>query len=117
MPADPESSATSASGCAMETVNLSKRVACDGPYLSFAYTCMMIAGIETLIDVIAILSRAPMSPSVLRCSELVLRYIGIDVIAATPSTLADPRVLSHKVRNAGGPAEMKSADEDRSASF
>src|SRR5512142_648399 len=41
----------------------------------------------------------------------------MDVIAATPSTLAEPRVLSHKVRNAGGPAEMKSADEDSSASF
>ena len=41
----------------------------------------------------------------------------MDVIAATPSTLAEPRVLSHKVRNAGGPAEMKSADEDKSASF
>src|SRR5512143_1772581 len=46
--------------------------------------------------------------------------MGIEDIAATHSTwieLAEPRVLSHSVRNAGGPAEMKSADEDKSASF
>jgi len=40
----------------IEMVNLSKRVAWDGPYFCRAYICMMIAGIDTLIDVTAILS-------------------------------------------------------------
>ena len=56
MPAEPESNAITASGCAIETVNLSKRVAWAGPYFSCAYICMMIAGIDTLMDVTAILS-------------------------------------------------------------
>src|SRR5579864_7531147 len=117
MPADPESNATTASGCAIETVNLSNRVAWAAPYFSCAYICMMIAGIDTLMAVTAILSRSVISSNLLRCPALVLRYIGSEVIAATPSTLAAPRVLSHNVINAGGPAEMKSADDDNSASF
>ncbi len=50
-------------------------------------------------------------------SDRVLRYIGSDVIAATPFTLAEVMVRSHKVRNAGGPAAMKSAEPESRASF
>src|SRR5262249_42645156 len=42
---------------------------------------------------------------------------GSEVIAATPVTLADVSVLSHSVRNAGGPAAMKSTEPARRASF
>src|SRR5262249_35679177 len=58
-----------------------------------------------------------MSSSFLKRSDLVLRYIGSDDIAATPRTLAESRVLSHRIRKAGGPAAMKSTDPDKSASF
>ena len=47
----------------------------------------------------------------------VFRYIGSDDIAATPRTSTDPRVRSHSVMKAGGPAAMKSTEPDSSASF
>src|SRR4030081_2032335 len=78
---------------------------------------MTIDGIETLTEVTAILSPGLRSSSARRCSARVLRYIGIELMAATPLTSILPRVRSHSVRKAGGPAEMKSADPESRASF
>jgi hypothetical protein len=77
----------------------------------------MIEGIETLTAVTAILSFGVRSSMERRCSARALRYIGIELIAATPLTARLPLVRSHRVRKAGGPAEMKCADPDSSASF
>src|SRR5580658_3603320 len=112
---DPESSAITASGCVMVTVNLSKRV--GWPYFCFAYICIMIDGMETLIAVTAILSLSVTSSSFFRWSARVLRYIGMEDIAATPLTLAEAAVRSQSVIKAGGPAVIKSAEPDNSASF
>jgi len=49
-----------------------------------AAICMMIAGIDTFTAVTAILSPGVKSFSDFRCGALVLRYIGIEVIAARP---------------------------------
>src|SRR5262245_48094763 len=117
LPQDPERKATTASGCVIVTVNLSKRDTSDAPYLSRAYICMTIDGIETLTAVTAILSRWVMSSNFLRCSPRVFRYIGKDDIAATPFTFAESCVRSHSTMNAGGPAAMKSTAPERSASF
>ena len=70
---------------------------------------MMIAGIETFTAVTAILSFGVRSFSDLRCGALVLRYIGIEVIAATPFTFMLARVRSQSVMKAGGPAGAKCA--------
>src|SRR5215218_8703563 len=70
---------------------------------------MMIAGIDTFTAVTAILSFGVRSFSDLRCGALVLRYIGIEVIAATPRTFMLAAVLSHNVMKAGGPAGAKCA--------
>ena len=79
------------------------------PLSLIACICMMIAGIETFTAVTAILSFGCRSFSDLRCGALVLRYIGIDVIAATPFTRMLARVRSQIVMNAGGPAGAKCA--------
>src|SRR2546423_14961311 len=78
---------------------------------------MMIAGIETFTAVTAILSFGVRSFSDLRCGAFVLRYIGIDVIAATPRTFMLLAVLSHSVMKAGGPAGAKCALPDSSMSL
>src|SRR5215218_1750923 len=70
---------------------------------------MMIAGIDTFTAVTAILSFGVRSFSDLRCDALVLRYIGIEVIAATPRTFMLVTVLSHSVMKAGGPAGARCA--------
>ncbi len=101
----------------MVTVYLSKRVTWDAPYFCLAYICMMSAGIETLIAVTAMRSRSVMSSSFFSRSDRAFKYIGKDVIAATPVTLMEPSVLSQSVRNAGGPAAMKSTEPESSASF
>ena len=46
-------------------------------------------------------------------SVRVFRYIGNDVIAATPMTFAESCVRSQSVMKAGGPAAMKSTEPDR----
>ena len=78
---------------------------------------MMMAGIETFTAVMAILSVGLRSRIELRWGARVLRYIGIEVIAATPLTSALPRVRSHSVRKAGGPAATMSAEPDSSRSL
>src|ERR1043166_3600443 len=78
---------------------------------------MMIAGIETFTAVTAILSLALRSRSDLRCGALVLRYIGIDVIAATPFTFMLLEVLSQIVMKAGGPAGARCALPESSMSL
>lgn len=45
----------------------------------------------------------------------VLRSIGMELMAARPRTA--PRLRSHRVRKAGGPAEMNWAEPGRRASF
>ena len=69
----------------------------------------MIAGIETFTAVTAILSFGVRSFSDLRCGALVFRYIGIEVIAATPFTFMLLAVRSQIVMKAGGPAGAKCA--------
>src|SRR3954452_15163194 len=100
----PESSATTPSGCCSETVYGSYLAYCSLPDSLIACICMMIAGIDTFTAVTAILSLGCKSFSDLRCGALVLRYIGIDVMAATPLTFMLLVVLSHSVMKAGGPA-------------
>src|SRR5215468_8559148 len=78
---------------------------------------MMIAGIDTFTAVTAILSFSPRSFSDFSVGERVLRYIGIAVIAAMPFTLMLALVLSHSVRNAGGPAAEMCAAPDSSMSL
>src|SRR6185312_5166733 len=112
---DPASKAITASGWVIVTVNRSKRV--GWLYFCLAYIFMTIEGIETLIAVTAILSLAVMSSSFFRWSARVLRYIGIDDMAATPLTFTEAAVRSQSVMNAGGPAVMKSAEPERRASF
>jgi hypothetical protein len=82
-----------------------------------ACICMMIAGIDTFTAVTAILSVGCKSLSDLRCGALVFRYIGIDVMAATPITFMLARVRSHSVMKAGGPAGAKCAAPASSMSF
>ena len=74
-------------------------------------------GIDDLTDVTATLSLPLRSSTVLRCSARVLRFMGIELIAATPLTSMLPLVLSHRIKKEGGPAEMKSADPDTKASI
>src|SRR3954449_6971403 len=78
---------------------------------------MMIAGIDTFTAVTAILSVGARSVNDFKCGALVLRYIGIDVIAATPITFMLARVRSQIVMNAGGPAGAKCAAPESSMSF
>src|ERR1035438_7192965 len=84
---DPASIAITASGCVIVTVYLSKRV--GWPYFCFAYICITIDGMETLIAVTAIRSLSVTSSSFFRWSARVLRYIGMEDIAATPLILAE----------------------------
>src|SRR5665213_4423132 len=88
-----------------------------GPYFCLAYICITSDGMETLIEVTAMRSRSVMSSSFFTAGDREFRYIGSDVMAATPFTLADEMVRSQRVRKAGGPAAMKSADPDSRASF
>src|SRR5688572_6936851 len=101
----------------MLTVIGSKCVALSAPNSFFAYICMIMDGIDTLIAVTAILSLAPTSLMLLISGERVLRYIGIDVMAARPVTFMLSRVRAQMVRKAGGPAGTTCALPDRSASF
>src|SRR6185369_5669608 len=78
---------------------------------------MMIDGIDTFTDVTAILSCSVRSSSFFNRSARVFRYIGNDDIAATPLTFAESTVLSQRIRNAGGPAAMKSTAPDKRESF
>src|SRR5262245_44053570 len=88
----------SASGWVSETVYLSRLAHSLRPNSLIAAIWRMIAGIETFTAVTAILSLAFRSRIDFRCSARVLRYIGIEVIAATPLMLALPRVRSHVMR-------------------
>ncbi len=78
---------------------------------------MMMAGIDTFTAVMAILFASVTSSSDLILSDRVLRYIGIDVIAATPLIFSDPVVRPQVVRNAGGPAGTRWAAPEISASL
>src|SRR5687768_13599893 len=101
----------------MLTVYGSKRNAWSLPYFLTAYICMMIDGIDDLTDVTAILSPSLRSSIDLRCGARAFRRIGMELMAATPFTSAVLLVLSHRIRNDGGPAEMKSAEPESSASI
>src|SRR5688572_16719603 len=101
----------------MVTVYGSKRKAWSLPYFPTACICMMIDGIDDFTEVTAILSEAFRSSIDLRCSARVFRLIGIELIAATAVALPLPVVRSQRIRNDGGPAEMKCAEPDSSASI
>src|SRR5690606_18429804 len=82
-----------------------------------AYICMTMDGIDDLTDVTAILSPSFRSSMDFRCAARVFRYMGMELMAATPLTSAVPLVRSHKSRKDGGPAEIKSAEPDSKASI
>src|SRR5687768_4154940 len=113
----PDISATAASAWFIVTVYGSNRKAWSLPYLRVACICMMIDGIDDFTDVTAILSEPFRSSTDFRCAARVFRLIGIELIAATPFTLPLPMVLSHRIRNDGGPAEMKCAEPESRASI
>src|SRR5690606_23036417 len=117
MPAAPESSAATPSGCFIATVYGSNLKVSASPYFSRAYICMVIAGIEILMAVTAILSASVTSSSDLKFSELVFRYIGCELIDPTPTTSCLPLTRSHRVSIPGMPPEMNCAEPDRSASL
>ena len=77
---------------------------------------MMIDGIDTFTAVTAILSPARRSATDCSRSVLVFRYHRHGAHGRDAAHRA-PRVRSHSVRNAGGPAEMKCAEPESSASF
>src|SRR5690606_1341031 len=101
----------------MVTVKGSKRNTWSLPYFSMAYICMTMDGMDDLTEVTAILSPSFKSSMDFKCGARVFRYMGIELMAATPLTLAVPLVRSHKSRKDGGPAEMKSAEPDSKASI
>src|SRR3546814_182458 len=78
---------------------------------------MMIEGIDDFTDVTPILSPCFRSSMDLRCAARVFRYMGMELMAATPLTSLLPLVRSHKIRNDGGPADTKCADPDSNASI
>ncbi len=79
---------------------------------------MMIAGIETLTAVTAILSFSVKSLMLLIAGLLTLSHIGVSTMPATPFTsLALPLVRAQIVMTAGGPLVPKSICPDRSPSF
>src|SRR6201991_5214438 len=78
---------------------------------------MMMEGIDTLTAVTAIFWTPVIWSSDFNWATRAFRRIGIELMAAMDFTPTLPRVRSHKVRKAGGPAEMKCAEPERSASF
>src|SRR5690606_41419513 len=78
---------------------------------------MMIDGIDDFTEVTAILSPSFKSSSDFRCGARAFRNMGMELMAATPFTSAVPLVRAQSSRKDGGPAEMKSAEPDSSASI
>ena len=85
-------------------------LACGGPYFDLAYICITSAGMDTLIAVTAILSLSVRSSSFLREPLRVFRYIGMEVMAATPLILSDAVVRpSRECSPAVKPSRARSA--------
>src|ERR1700754_5324327 len=78
---------------------------------------MMMEGIDTLTAVTAIFLSPVIPSSDFSWATRAFSRIGIELIAAMDFTPTLLRVRSHKVRKAGGPAEMKCAEPERRASF
>ena len=78
---------------------------------------MTIDGMDDFTEVTAILSPGLMSSIDFRCSARAFSRMGMELMAATPLTPMLFLVLSHRMRKEGGPAEMKSAEPDSSASI
>jgi hypothetical protein len=72
---------------------------------------MRIAGIDTFTAVMAILSVGRRSPIDQKCARRLLRYMGTELMDATPLTSAC-RAFGPSVRKAGGPAATTSAGPD-----
>src|SRR5882757_9977868 len=78
---------------------------------------MVMGGVDTLTALAAIFRPPVLWSSDFNWATRAFRRIGIELIAAMDFTPTLLRVRSHRVRKAGGPAEMKCADPERSASF
>src|SRR3954462_3712788 len=92
------------SGCDIDTVSGSSFALFSLPHSFSAAICMMIAGIETLTAVTAILSFSVRSLMLFIAGLFTLSHIGVSTMPATPLiSLLDPLVRDQIVIIAGGP--------------
>ncbi len=112
----PDSTAASASGCAIDTVSGSSLAHSSGPNRSRAAICSRIACMEILTDGIAMRSVSRRSPSVLMRASRVTSSSGWAFMPEIARTSIVPRVFDHSVIMFGRPIAARSIELDSSAS-